>query len=42
MSEPKLLEKNRWLWNVLFNELYILHPELWVWIKEKMKEYESI
>ena len=37
---PILAEKNRWLWNVLANELYEDHPELWSWIKAKLDEYE--
>lgn len=39
---PILIKQNRWLWNVLANELYMDHPELWPWIKKKLEEYKHI
>jgi len=34
--------KESWLFNVLFNELYRDHPELWTWLKAKLKEYNKL
>jgi hypothetical protein len=34
--------KELWLFNVLFNELHRDHPELWTWLKAKIKEYNKL